>query len=85
MYAHRYSQATRLIGCSVPFGLPFHTMALMIVSYLQQTAVSGAPPSPRSGHSAIAFGDSLVIYGGMNGQDGFTFNDLYELRPGGLA
>ncbi|CAM9177385.1 unnamed protein product [Hapterophycus canaliculatus] len=48
----------------------------------EETAVIGSPPSPRSGHSAVAFGESLVIYGGMNGQDGVTFNDLYELRPG---
>ncbi len=23
-----------------------------------------------------------MVYGGMNGQDGVTFNDMYELRPG---
>lgn len=50
-----------------------------------QINVSGTPPSPRSGHSAVAFGESLVVYGGMNGQDGVTFNDLFELRPGGWA
>lgn len=50
-----------------------------------QINVSGTPPSPRSGHSAIAFGESLMVYGGMNGQDGVTFNDLFELRPGGWA
>ncbi|CAN0087885.1 unnamed protein product [Ectocarpus sp. 6 AP-2014] len=48
----------------------------------EKTPVSGAPPSPRNGHSAVALGESLVVYGGMNGQDGVTFNDLFELRPG---
>lgn len=48
-----------------------------------QITVRGTPPSPRSGHSAVALGESLVVYGGMNGQDGVTFNDLFELQPGG--
>lgn len=50
-----------------------------------QTPVSGTPPSSRSGHSAVALGESLVVYGGMNGQDGVTFNDIFELRTGELA
>ena len=47
--------------------------------------MSGTPPSSRSGHSAVALGESLVVYGGMNGQDGVTFNDIFELRTGELA
>lgn len=50
-----------------------------------QTPVSGTPPSPRCGHSAVAVGESLLVYGGMNGQDGVTFNDIFELRTGELA
>lgn len=48
----------------------------------KQTTVGGTPPSPRSGHSAVALGESLVVYGGMDGQEGVTFNDLFELQTG---
>eukprot|EP00904_Undaria_pinnatifida_P012669 jgi/Undpi1/8532/HiC_scaffold_25.g10999.m1 len=50
----------------------------------EETSVSGTPPSSRSGHSAVALGASLVVYGGMNVQDGVTFNDIYELRTGSM-
>ena len=53
-----------------------------LLAVLKQITVRGTPPSPRSGHSAVALGESLVVYGGMNGQDGVTFNDMFELRPG---
>lgn len=46
----------------------------------KQASIRGTPPSARSGHSAVALGKSLVVYGGMNGQDGVTFNDIFELR-----
>lgn len=39
-------------------------------------------PLPRSGHSAVAIEGSLVVYGGLNEQDGVTFNDLCELQTG---
>lgn len=47
--------------------------------------VKGTPPSPRSSHSAVVMGHSLVVYGGANGNDGVTFNDLFELETGELA
>lgn len=50
----------------------------------EQIAVKGTPPSPRSSHSAVVIGNSLVVYGGSNGNDGVTFNDLFELETGEL-
>jgi len=35
------------------------------------------PPSPRYGHSAVVFGDSMYIFGGYD-KDGFACNDLHE-------
>ncbi|CAM9815509.1 unnamed protein product, partial [Sphacelaria rigidula] len=40
----------------------------------------GCAPSPRSGHSATAFEDLLIVYGGMNGSENVTFNDIYGLQ-----
>ena len=65
-----------------PLSLSLH-LSGMICS--DQTSVSGTPPSSRCGHSAVALGESLVVFGGMNGQDGVTFNDIFELRTGKLA
>eukprot|EP00752_Nemacystus_decipiens_P007996 g7144.t1 len=48
----------------------------------KKLTVRGTAPSPRSGHSAVALGESLIVYGGMNWRDGVTFNDIFELRPG---
>lgn len=38
--------------------------------------VRGSPPSPRYGHSAVAFGDRMIVFGGA-GANGAYFNDLY--------
>lgn len=48
----------------------------------RQSLAGGTPPAPRSGHSAVALGDSLVVYGGMNVEDNITFNDIFELQTG---
>ncbi len=41
-------------------------------------AALGAVPSPRYGHTAVIYGDSMFVYGGYD-QMGFACNDLYEL------
>lgn len=35
-------------------------------------------PSGRAGHSAVAFEDSMILFGGWNGRR--TLNDLYEFN-----
>jgi hypothetical protein len=37
----------------------------------------GSPPTPRSGHSAVAFQNQMVVFGGGEGWGGHCFNDLY--------
>jgi len=39
-----------------------------------QVRVNGTPPSPRGGHTAVVYGDSLYTFGGKSGRS--PFNDL---------
>lgn len=40
----------------------------------------GTPPSPRSGHTAVAYGShTMILFGGGEGWGQQTFNDLYLL------
>ena len=36
-------------------------------------------PSPRYGHSAVAYNDTMIIFGGQNSKT--FFNDLYQYNP----
>ena len=45
-------------------------------------AVSGWPPTPRFGHTAIPLGDCMVVFGGMtNGSN--ACRDVYILETSG--
>ena len=40
-----------------------------------QVRVSGVPPSPRGGHTAVVYGSTLYAFGGKSGRS--PFNDLH--------
>ena len=44
--------------------------------------VTGAKPPKMSGHSAVAFGDKLVVFGGMNMEAQEMYNDVWVLHTG---
>ncbi|CAM9219861.1 unnamed protein product [Choristocarpus tenellus] len=48
-------------------------------------STKGMQPSPRSGHSAVLWGQSLLVYGGMNGETNTTSNNLFEFRSDSMA
>lgn len=43
---------------------------------------SGDVPMPRSGHSVIAYGKFLFLFGGIDFAEEAAFNDLYILDTG---
>ncbi|CAN0212277.1 unnamed protein product [Discosporangium mesarthrocarpum] len=44
--------------------------------------IGGTTPTPRSSHSTVRWKDSLLVFGGMNGEENVTFNDLFEFQSG---
>ena len=42
--------------------------------------ISGTPPSPRYGHTAVLAGSRIIVFGGK-GQKGNIFRDLHALDP----
>ena len=36
-------------------------------------------PAPRKGHSCVLFGDSMIIFGGIDNNDNYL-NDIYEFH-----
>jgi len=51
-------------------------------SQWSQVRVTGQPPSPRGGHTAVVYGDTLYAFGGKSGRS--PFNDLcsFEFERG---
>ncbi len=45
-----------------------------------KTIATGKPPSPRAGHTSIAFGSNLIVFGGGDG--GRYLNDIHVLDTG---
>lgn len=37
-------------------------------------------PWPRAGHTAVAFGSLMVVFGGMNGKQNFNDLSVYSIR-----
>lgn len=44
------------------------------------TAESVVKPWPRAGHTAVAFGSLMVVFGGMNGKQNFNDLSVYSIR-----
>jgi Kelch motif len=45
-----------------------------------QVETTGDVPSPRSGHSTVAYGKLMFLFGGINFTDEAVYNDLYVLN-----
>jgi N-acetylneuraminic acid mutarotase len=46
----------------------------------KEIQTKGFPPSKRAGHSAVQYKDSMIIFGGWNGNN--TLNDCHEFDFG---
>jgi N-acetylneuraminic acid mutarotase len=44
-----------------------------------QPLVAGSLPSNRAGHTAIVYGDSMIVFGGKD-EDNNKLNDLWEFN-----